>query len=38
MSKKTFLSQNAALLELAAIATSKRKIRDRNIPNITEYI
>ena len=33
-----FLNQIAAILELAAIATLKRKIRDENIPGVTEYI
>ena len=38
MAKKIFLNPIAAILELAAIATLKRKIRDGNIPGITEYI
>ena len=38
MFKKDFLTPIAAILELAAIATLKRKIRDGNIPGITEYI
>ena len=38
MAKKIFLNPIAAILELAAIAALKRKIRDRNIPGITEYI
>ena len=38
MFKKIFLNEIAAILELAAIATLKRKITDRNIPGITEYI
>ena len=37
MFKKMYLNQIAAMLELAAIATLKRKIRDGNIPGITEY-
>ena len=36
--KKTFLNPIAAILKLAAIAALKRKIRDGNIPGITEYI
>ena len=36
--KKIFLNQIAAILGLAAITTFKRKIRDGNIPGITEYI
>ena len=39
MAKKIFLNPIAAILELAAIAALKRKIRDGNIsPGITEYI
>ena len=38
MAKKIFLNPIEAILELAAIATLKRKIRDGNIPGITEYI
>ena len=38
MFKKIFLNQIAAISELAAIATLKRKIRDGNISGITEYI
>ena len=38
MFKKIFLNEIAVILELAAIATFKRKIRDGNIPGITEYI
>ena len=38
MFKKIFLNQIAAILELATIATLKRKIIDGNIPGITEYI
>ena len=33
-----FFNYFAAILELAAIATFKRKIRDENIRGITEYI
>ena len=33
-----FLNQIAAILELAGIATLKRKIIDGNIPSITEYV
>ena len=36
MFKKVF--QNAAILELVPMATLKWKIRDGNIPGITEYI
>ena len=35
---KKILNQIAAILELATIATLKRKIRDGNIPGITKYI
>ena len=35
MAKKIFLSPMAAILELAAIAALKRKIKDGNIPGIT---
>ena len=38
MFKKIFLNQITAILELAAIPTLKRKIRDRNIPDIADYI
>ena len=38
MAKKIFLNPIAAILEFAAIAALKRKIRDGNIPGITEYI
>ena len=38
LAKKIFLNPIAAILELAAIATLKRKIRDGNIPSIIEYI
>ena len=38
MVKKIFLNPIAAILELAVIATLKRKIRDGNIPGITGYI
>ena len=38
MLKKIFLKQITVILELAAIATLKRKFRDWNIPGITEYI
>ena len=38
MFKKSFLNKIAAILELAAIATLKWKIRDWNIPGINEYI
>ena len=38
MFKKIFLNPIAAILELAAIATLKRKIRDGNITGITESI
>ena len=38
MAKKFFLTPIAAILELDAIAVLKRKIRDGNIPGITEYI
>ena len=38
MFKKIFITLIAAILELAAIAVLKRKIRDGNIPGITEYI
>ena len=38
MFKKIFLNQFAAILKLAAIATLKGKIRDGNLPGITEYI
>ena len=38
MFKKIFLNQIAVILELAAIATLKRKIRDGNIPDIADYI
>ena len=38
MFKKIFLHQIEVILELAAIATLKRKIRDGNIPGITEYM
>ena len=38
MAKKIFLNPIADILELDAIATLKRKIRDGNIPGITEYI
>ena len=37
MFKKIFLNPMATILELAAIATLKRKIRDGNIPGITQY-
>ena len=36
MAKEIFLNPIAAILELAAIATSKRIIRDENILGITE--
>ena len=36
--KKIFLNPIADILELTAIATLKQKIRDGNIPGITEYI
>ena len=36
--KRIFFNPIAAILELAAIAALKRKIRDGNIPGITEYI
>ena len=35
--KRIVLNPMAAILELAAIATFKRQIRDGNIPGITEY-
>ena len=38
MAKKIFLTPVAAIFELAAIAVLKRKIRDGNIPGITEFI
>ena len=38
MAKKIFLNPITAILELAATASLKRKIRDGNIPVITEYI
>ena len=38
MLKKIFLNPIAAILELAAIATLNQKIRDGNIPGITDYI
>ena len=38
MTKKIFLTTIPAILELAATAALKRKIRDGNIPGITEYM
>ena len=38
MAKKIFLNLIAAILELATIAALKQKIRDGNIPGITENI
>ena len=38
MAKKIFKNPTAAILELAAIATCKRKFIDGNIPGITEYV
>ena len=38
MLRKIFLNQIAAISELAAIATLKRKLRDGNTSGITEYI
>ena len=38
MAQKIFLNPFAAILELAAIAAFKRKIRDGNILGTTEYI
>ena len=38
MFRKIFLNQFSAILELDAIATLKRKMRDGNIPGIAEYI
>ena len=35
--KKIFLNQIAAILELADIASLKQKIREGNIPGITEF-
>ena len=38
MFKKIFLNPIETILELAAIATLKPKIRNGNIPGITRYI
>ena len=38
MFKKIVLNQTAVILEFAAIATLKRKIKDGNISGLTEYI
>ena len=35
--KQIFLNEIAVILELAAIATLKRKFRDGNTPRIIEY-
>ena len=38
MAKKIVLNPIAAILELADIAALKRKIKDGNMPGITEFI
>ena len=38
MALKIFLNVIAAILELVAISALKQKIREGNIPGITEYI